>query len=265
MSRSKIVILSVVLLVCGGLLLHAQDRIQAPTDKQSPTAPETTAPPNTATSAPNRTPASTPPPLTPVSPTDSASLGDIARQLHSQKSKAQSPAPVINNENLDAVSDGAIAGLAKGGRAARTSSDREWLIFLSIMADRIDLLDRTTVVRLALQDSDVAFPERIAWEKRLIAAKQAYVAECRIVATKVSKMNDYAMELDAEGVGPDNVRAEKFLADYKNIMLAGRRADTQFQMVIKEGRTHVPPSTSDGRPHQDCSKVDGAPDLLFCQ
>jgi hypothetical protein len=119
---------------------------------------------------------------TPGRSQDSQSLGDLARQLRSQKSGAQ-PKTVINNDELPSTSAVTILGLGKasdpkgstklGTKSFPLSDLAEWESFVK----KIDSMDRDTLLKLALQGTKADFPGRSSWEERLFTAKQLYVSQ----------------------------------------------------------------------------------------
>ena len=112
------------------------------------------------------------------------SLGDLARQLRSQKSTAQ-PKTVITNDDLP--SDSAVTSLglekpvdpASSTKPGTDSSPLASLAQWESVVKQIDAMDRATLLKLALHGANPDFPGHGNWEERLFTAKQTYVSQGR--------------------------------------------------------------------------------------
>lgn len=178
---------------------------------------------------------------------DSPSLGDLARQAQKdkEKDKANKPvAKVITNDDMPSVSatGGAAASLGTGvapapqGSAGASVSPAEKLVQLQKIVDAVELLDKPTLVRGALQDkSGVDFPGRAAWEQRLVSARDAYVVQARSVLQKARGI--VASADDLKGItDPNDPRIKEVNARLQNLIHDAVQTDSGLQSVIMEGR-----------------------------
>lgn len=171
---------------------------------------------------------------------DSPSLGDVARQLRSQKNGTP-PKTVITNDNLPSTSASGVLGLGEpdlkpspqsGGNDAPLDSLARWESFVN----KIDSIDRPTMVKLALQGSTADFPGRGSWEDRLFAAKQAYVAQGRELTGKARQLASTAQALKSAQAKADDPRVKDLTDKLKALMQDATRSDAAFQALILEGR-----------------------------
>jgi len=174
----------------------------------------------------------------------SPSLGDVARQVRKDKSKMQ-PKTVITNEDMPS---GATMGASGFGQIS-DSKNLSGPGFVSASAalerfesviNKLDTMDRATLVKLSLQDKDVDFPNRSGWETRLYSAKQIYVARGRELLQEMKQVLASAQALDQQGnVKGDDPRVQALFSRIKDITKEAVQTDAAFQAVIIEGRNRA--------------------------
>jgi hypothetical protein len=172
---------------------------------------------------------------------DSQSLGDVARQLRSQKSAAP-PKTVITNDDLPSASTGNILGLDKPADAAISSnagtdgSPLASLSQLESVVKQLDSMDRGTFLKLALNGANPDFPGHANWEERLFAAKQTYVSQVLDVIQKGRQLIASAQALKGTQANADDPRVKELGESLKVLARDAVRADAAFQAVVLEGR-----------------------------
>jgi hypothetical protein len=163
---------------------------------------------------------------------DSPSLADLARQA--QKNKANAPVKkVFTNDDLSSGSSTA-AGFGSSSPDAPRSAEQS-IRRLEALIDKIDSLDRDTLVKNALQGVDRDFPGRSAWEQRLFAAKQSYVARGRDLLQDAKQILATAETLKAVQDRNDP-RVKDLTYRLQNLVRDGTHLDAAFQAVVLEGR-----------------------------
>ena len=177
---------------------------------------------------------------------DSPSLGDLARQAQKDKEKSGKPAPkVITNDDVPSSSGsggtalgaafGQVAPSAPVGKAAPAASPMDQLAKLETQLEYVNSLDRDTLAHSVLQGEDVSFPGRSAWEEKLFAAKQTYVAQGRAMAQRAKQIMASADAL--KGVHDQtDPRVKDLATNLQGLVRDGVRLDAAFQAVILEGR-----------------------------
>ncbi len=182
------------------------------------------------------------------SSSSSPSLGDLARQAQKDKDKDKAnkaTAKVLSNDDLPSGSGGAsatlggglgqTAQLTSGGKPGADPSPAEKLAMLEAVLDRVEALDRATLVRNALNGKDVDFPGRAKWEERLLAAKETYVVQAREVIQKARQIVDSAESLKGSQ-DPSDPRVKEMSARLQTLIRDAVRTDSAFQAVMIEGR-----------------------------
>ena len=171
---------------------------------------------------------------------DSPSLGDLARQLRKDKPNS-STAKVLTNDDIAPSKDSGSLGpgvqvLSKPGssEAAHSEIDK-----MEAKIDRLDSVDRATLVKIALQGQDTAFPGRSSWEDKLWDAKQTYVRQGRELVERSKQILSTAQSLrdsqDAQKLKPDDPKLQDLLAKSKQLVQDATRAETDFLAVVAEG------------------------------
>lgn len=171
---------------------------------------------------------------------DSPSLGDLARKL--QKEKGNPPATkTITNDDIPSASVPASPVLgevsnskvpAKPGASATPSDE---LARVESLVNKIDSMDRATLVKAVLEGVDSNFPGRSQWEQKLYTAKLAYVSQGRALIQKAKQLSASAQSLQGNK-NPDDPRVKDLTSKLKELIENGSRADAAFQAVILEGR-----------------------------
>ena len=180
------------------------------------------------------------------SSSSSPSLGDLARQAQKDKDKTNKPtAKVLTNDDLPSGSGGASATLGGGlGQTAQLSSGSkpgadlspaEKIAMLETVLDRVETLDRATLVHNALNGKDVDFPGRAKWEERLFAAKETYVTQGRELVQKARQIVASAESLKGNQ-DPNDPRVKELSVKLQSLIRDAVRMDSAFQAVMIEGR-----------------------------
>jgi hypothetical protein len=171
---------------------------------------------------------------------DSPSLGDLARKL--QKEKGNTPATkTITNDDIPSAPGISSPGLGELNNsklpvkpgASATPSDE--LARVESLVNKIDSMDRATLVKAVLEGVDSNFPGRSQWEQKMYAAKLAYVLQGRDLIQKAMQLSASAQSLQGNK-NPDDPRIKDLTNKLKELVQNGTRADAAFQAVILEGR-----------------------------
>lgn len=180
---------------------------------------------------------------------DSPSLGDLARQAQKDKSNAPAPKKVFTNDDLPSASPAGLAGLVgtpgaapaqsgqpgTPGKQAPASTPQQDLARMEAMLNAVDSLDRATLAKNVLQDLNIDFPGRSKWEERLVAAKQAYVSQGRVLLQKAKQLDAEAQSLQGNQ-NPNDPRLKDLTAHLQQIVQDATRTGAAFQAVMLEGR-----------------------------
>ena len=179
---------------------------------------------------------------------DSPSLGDLARQAH--KDKTSAPArKVFTNDDLTSgagpVASGPVGGLGAGlGQVAQVppatkdeapASPSDELDKLQALLEQVAALDHAALVKSVLQEHDVNFPGRDAWETRLVAARDVYVTQGRVLVQKARQVLSSAEKLKGTQ-DPNDPRVKDLTARLQQITNEGDRIGAAFQVVMGQGR-----------------------------
>jgi len=171
---------------------------------------------------------------------DSPSLGDLARQL--QKGKSNTPTTkTITNDDIPSAPGISSPGLGEVSNsklpvkptASATPSDE--LARVESLVNKIDSMDRATLVKAVLEGVDSNFPGRSQWEQKMYAAKLTYVSQGRDLIQKVKQLSASAQSLQGNK-NPDDPRVKDPTNKLKELIQNGSRADAAFQAVMLEGR-----------------------------
>jgi len=182
------------------------------------------------------------------SSSSSPSLGDLARQAQKDKDKDKAnkaTAKVLTNDDLPSGSGGAsatlgggygqAAQLSPGGKSGADPSPAEKIAMLETVLDRVETLDRATLVHNALNGKDVDFPGRAKWEERLFAAKETYVTQGRELVQKARQIVASAESLKGNQ-DPNDPRVKELSVKLQSLIRDAVRMDSAFQAVMIEGR-----------------------------
>jgi hypothetical protein len=199
-------------------------------------------------------------------PSPAPSLGDVARQAQAQKDKDKNkdksnpPAKkVFTNDDFpsgagagsSSTNPGAGRVVLPGGQpagrtagqprapgnpvAAAQANPADQLAQMGSLLGQLDSLDRATLAKNVLQGNEANFPGRAAWEEKLFAAKQLFVAQEREILTKA---NQFAAS--SKGI-PDmqnanDPRAKALSDQLDQLMQEAQRSSAAFQAVVAEGK-----------------------------
>jgi hypothetical protein len=184
---------------------------------------------------------------TPGRAQDSQSLGDLARQVRSQRSNAPTR-KVITNDELPSGSAVSAFGLQKPDTEGLAKPDQGDSALASLaqweqVVQTIDSMDRAALLKGALQGGNPDFPGHEKWEDRLFAAKQTYVTQGRDLIRRARELVESARSLQNAKATPDDPRVKALSENLKALIGESVRADAAFQAVILEGRdmAHQPP------------------------
>src|SRR5579862_5450665 len=163
------------------------------------------------------------------SSSSSPSLGELARQAQKdkEKEKANKPAAkVLTNDDLPSSPGGTSAGLSgnlgqfvhpptDGKPTAPTPEQR--LAAMGAVLDKLESLDRATLIRNALNGKDIDFPGRAKWEERLLAAKQDYLVHGRDLVEKARQIVSSANGLTGKP-DPNDPRVKELSAQLQALI-----------------------------------------------
>jgi hypothetical protein len=179
---------------------------------------------------------------------DSPSLGDLARQAQKDREKNKGDRPsakVLTNDDMPSTSSGDAAGVGAGlgqigqaspeGKSGASLSPADKLAMLETVMNKLDTLDRATLVRNVLQGKDVDFPGRSRWEEKLFAAKQAYVTQGRDLLQKARQIVGSAEGLKGSQ-DQNDPRIKELGAKLQALIHDAVQMDAAFQAVMIEGR-----------------------------
>jgi len=172
------------------------------------------------------------------------SLADVARQTRKakeEKEKASGPPKmVVNDDTLVSSSRGSMAFGepvdSKGPSSDRFANAEKQFQLAEQILDRLDPMDKTTLVHYALMSQDVDFPGRNNWEDKLYAAKQYYVSHCRGLLREARELVANAQALKASGAGENDPRVQDLFHRALQIMHDGSSTDADFQAVVLQGQ-----------------------------
>jgi len=177
----------------------------------------------------------------------SPSLGDLARQAKKDKDKDmanKTAAKVLTNDDLPSGSSGSSSPLAPGfgglsmpagSKPGADASPAQKLAMLEGFIGQVESLDRATLVSSVLKGNNADFPGRAKWEDRLVAAKDAYVTQCRELIQKAKQIVAEADSLKGNQ-DPNDPRLKEMSAKLQNLMREAVRTDAALQAVVIEGR-----------------------------
>ena len=172
---------------------------------------------------------------------DEPSLGDVARQVRSQKSSAQ-PKTVITNDDLSPASAGSLFGRGepagpKGlANPESNASPDSALAAWESSVKYVQSLDRAALVNLALQGASTDFPGRGNWESRLLTGRQVYVSHGQELIQRARQLQASAEELKSAHADAKDPRVKELMANLGALVKEAFRADAEFRAIVLEGR-----------------------------
>jgi len=193
-------------------------------------------------------------------PSPAPSLGDVARQAQAQKdkdkNKSNPPAKkVFTNDDFPSVAGSGSSSTNPGAAhvvqpvgqpagqpgtpgkpaAAAPANPADQLAQMGSLLGQLDSLDRATLAKNVLQGNEVNFPGRAAWEEKLFAAKQLFVAQEREIVTKASQFA--ALSTGSADTQNANDPRTKALSDQLDqLTQEAQRSSAAFQAVVAEGK-----------------------------
>ena len=175
-------------------------------------------------------------------PQSQPSLGDIARQARKDKEKnAAKPKTVITDENLPSSKGlGGLGDLSSSQGGADSNAMAKALAKVEEAEAglrQLQSLDRATLAKAVLLDNDVDFPNRRAWEDKLLAAKEHYVShegelivELKQIVAQVQSRQGSQGKLD-----PNDPRAQQIKSRLLEIVQDALRTEQDYRAVVMEG------------------------------
>jgi hypothetical protein len=101
--------------------------------------------------------------------------------------------------------------------------------------DRMAPLDRKALAKVVLEGNDVDFPGRAAWEDRLYAAKERYVAHSRQLIEQMKDLMAGAQA--AQGAGADSPQGQDLMSRAQRLMADATSTENAFKSVMEEGQS----------------------------
>jgi len=172
------------------------------------------------------------------------SLGDVARQ--SRKAKADQAKLTSTSKSViteDSLSSTHAAGMTSTAApenpnasiADRIAAGRAKLDEGERALDQLEPLDRSALVKVALEGRAGDFPGRRAWEDKLFAAKQNYVSHGRELIRETKRVLDEIQSLDPNDKASAK-RAQDLTLRARQLMQDAFQTEANFQAVILEGQ-----------------------------
>jgi hypothetical protein len=175
---------------------------------------------------------------------DSPSLGELARQQRKDNPNP-SASKVLTNDDIAPSKDNGSLGLGVASntrvlsKPGSTASAQAAIDKVEAKMKQLDSMDRASLVKIALQGQDTAFPGRRAWEDKLWFAKQTYVGRGREFVEQSKQILSTAQSLrdsqNGQQLKPDDPKIQDFLAKLRQLVQDAMRADAAFQAVVMEG------------------------------
>jgi hypothetical protein len=129
-----------------------------------------------------------------------------------------------------------VAQLPAGGKPGAGPSPAEKLAMMEALLDRVETIDRATLVRSVLKDKDSDFPGRSRWEERLLAARDAYVLRSRDLIRKARQIVAAADAMKEGPPDPNDQRVKEMTARLQILIRDAVKTDSAMQAVVIEGR-----------------------------
>ena len=106
---------------------------------------------------------------------------------------------------------------------------------MDAVLDKVESLDRATLIRNALNGKDVYFPGRAKWEERLLAAKLDYLVHGRDLVQKARQIVSSANGIEGKP-DPNDPRVKELGAQLQALIGEAVRTDSALQAGVMEGR-----------------------------
>src|SRR3954471_8045937 len=182
------------------------------------------------------------------------SLGDVARQNRKDKDKNAAPAKtVLNDDNFasgksssgtSASSSAAAAGLsgisapsAPGNSGDDSPMGKAWAGIGNAEGalDKLVPLDRSALAHVVLENNDVDFPGRRAWEERMYVAKEHYVAHSRQLLEEMKDLMQNAQAMQSGSAKTDSPQAQGMMGRAQSLLSDAQNTESAFKGVMQEG------------------------------
>src|SRR6266566_646326 len=138
-------------------------------------------------------------------------------------------------ELLTSPSTGEVSNSKVPAKPGASATPPDELARVESLVNKIDSMDRATLMKAVLEGVDFNFPGRSQWEQKMYAAKLAYVSQGRDLIQKAKQLSASAQSLQGNK-NPDDPRVKDLTNKLKELVQNGTRADAAFQAVILEGR-----------------------------
>jgi len=170
------------------------------------------------------------------------SLADIARQARKDKEKnAAKSKTVITDDTLP--SSKGLGGLAGdlGGSQDRVDSSAMAKALAKVEEaeaglKQLQTLDRATLAKAVLLDNDADFPNRRAWEDKLVAAKEHYVSHEGELIAELKQIVAQVQSRQGSGkLDPNDPSSQQMKNRLLDIVQDALRTEQEYRGVVMEG------------------------------
>ena len=170
------------------------------------------------------------------------SLADIARQARKDKEKnAANSKTVITDDTLP--SSKGLGGLAGdlGGSQGRVDSNAMAKALAKVEEaeaglKQLQTLDRATLAKAVLLDNDADFPNRRAWEDKLVAAKEHYVSHEGELIAELKQIVAQVQSRQGSGkLDPNDPSSQQMKNRLLDIVQDALRTEQEYRGVVMEG------------------------------
>jgi len=170
------------------------------------------------------------------------SLADIARQARKDKEKnAANSKTVITDDTLP--SSKGLGGLAGdlGGSQGRVDSSAMAKALAKVEEaeaglKQLQTLDRATLAKAVLLDNDADFPNRRAWEDKLVAAKEHYVSHQGELIAELKQIVAQVQSRQGSGkLDPNDPSSQQMKNRLLDIVQDALRTEQEYRGVVMEG------------------------------
>ena len=170
------------------------------------------------------------------------SLADVARQARKDKEKnAAKSKTVITDDTLP--SSKGLGGLAGdlGGSQDRVDSSAMAKALAKVEEaeaglKQLQTLDRATLAKAVLLDNDADFPNRRAWEDKLVAAKEHYVSHEGELIAELKQIVAQVQSRQGSGkLDPNDPSSQQMKNRLLDIVQDALRTEQEYRGVVMEG------------------------------
>jgi len=170
------------------------------------------------------------------------SLADVARQARKDKEKnAANSKTVITDDTLP--SSKGLGGLAGdlGGSQGRVDSNAMAKALAKVEEaeaglKQLQTLDRATLAKAVLLDNDADFPNRRAWEDKLVAAKEHYVSHEGELIAELKQIVAQVQSRQGSGkLDPNDPSSQQMKNRLLDIVQDALRTEQEYRGVVMEG------------------------------